>query len=115
SSLTTCSPSPTQPFLLSRSPSSKDLGTLPAGSAPTTSVPLPRRPEARRESPGSGMPVPSSWGLQPGSLYDTCIRSLDQTLSELDQGLQTSKKRSFCARAGLNPGTPSFAACVETG
>src|SRR5882762_840574 len=25
-------------------------------------------------------------GLQSGSLYDTCIRSLDQTLSELDQG-----------------------------
>ena len=54
-------------------------------------------------------------GLQSGSLYDTCIRSLDQTLSELEQGLQTSKKRNFCARAGLEPGTPSFAACVETG
>jgi hypothetical protein len=52
---------------------------------------------------------------QPGSLYDACIRSLDQTLSELDQTLQTSRKRNFCARAGLEPGTPSFAACVETG
>jgi len=52
---------------------------------------------------------------QPGSLYDTCIRSLDKTLSELDQALQISKTRNFCARAGLDPGTPSFAACVETG
>jgi hypothetical protein len=52
---------------------------------------------------------------QPGSLYDTCIRSLDKTLSELDQALQISKTRNFCARAGLEPGTPSFAACVETG
>jgi len=52
---------------------------------------------------------------QRGSLYDTCIRSLDKTLSELDQALQISKTRNFCARAGLEPGTPSFAACMETG
>jgi hypothetical protein len=52
---------------------------------------------------------------QSGGLYNTCIRSLDQTLSELDQTLQTSRKRNFCARAGLEPGTPSFAACMETG
>ena len=48
---------------------------------------------------------------RPGSLYDTYIRSLDKTLSELDQVLQISKARNFCARAGLEPGTPSFAAC----
>jgi hypothetical protein len=52
---------------------------------------------------------------QPGALYSTCIRTLDNTLSELDQVLQTSRKRNFCARAGLEPGTPSFSACVETG
>ena len=52
---------------------------------------------------------------QPGALYSTCIRTLDKTLSELDQALQTSRKRNFCARAGLEPGTPSFSACVETG
>jgi hypothetical protein len=52
---------------------------------------------------------------QPGALYSTCIRTLDKTLFELDQALQTSRKRNFCARAGLQPGTPSFAACVETG
>ena len=52
---------------------------------------------------------------QPGALYSTCIRTLDKTLSGLDQALQTSRKRNFCARAGLQPGTPSFAACVETG
>ena len=52
---------------------------------------------------------------QPGTLYSTCIRTLDKTLSELDQALQTSRKRNFCARAGLEPGTPSFSACVETG
>jgi hypothetical protein len=51
----------------------------------------------------------------PGALYSTCIRTLDKTLSELDQALQTSRTRNFCARAGLEPGTPSFAACVETG
>ena len=52
---------------------------------------------------------------QPGALYSTCIRTLDKTLSELDQAQQISRKRNFCARAGLAPGTPSFAACVETG
>ena len=52
---------------------------------------------------------------QPGTLYSICIRTLDKTLSELDQALQTSRKRNFCARAGLEPGTPSFSACVETG
>ena len=52
---------------------------------------------------------------QPGALYSTCIRTLDKTLSELDQAQQISRKRNFCARAGLATGTPSFAACMETG
>ena len=50
-----------------------------------------------------------------GALYDTCIRTLNQTLSGLDQARQISTKESACARQGLQPGTPSFAACVETG
>ena len=52
---------------------------------------------------------------QPGNLYDTCIRSLDKTLSGLDKARQASTKRDVCAQAKLQPGTPSFAACVETG
>ena len=52
---------------------------------------------------------------QPGNLYDTCIRSLDKTLSGLDKARQASTKREVCAQAKLQPGTPSFAACVETG
>ena len=54
-------------------------------------------------------------GLQPGDLYDTCVRSLDQSLSQLDQAWQTSAKRNACIQAGLRPGTPSFAGCMETG
>jgi hypothetical protein len=50
-----------------------------------------------------------------GALYKACIRSLDQALSGLDQARQMSTKQSACAREGLTPGTPSFAACVETG
>src|SRR5262249_54083670 len=52
---------------------------------------------------------------QPGDLYLACIRSLDRTLSMLDQSRQASTMRSACARAGLQPGTPSFATCLETG
>jgi hypothetical protein len=52
-------------------------------------------------------------GLQkPGDLYDTCIRSLDKTLSELDRARLASTDRSACAQEGLKPGTPAFAACV---
>jgi hypothetical protein len=51
---------------------------------------------------------------QPGNLYDTCIRSLDKSLAELDQAWQASTKRNACAETGLTPGTPSFAGCVET-
>jgi len=52
---------------------------------------------------------------QPGSLYLACIRSLDKTLSGLEQARQASALRTACARAGLKPGTPSFATCLETG
>src|SRR5204862_2497476 len=33
---------------------------------------------------------------QPGDLYDTCIRSLDKTLSELDQARLVSADRNTC-------------------
>jgi hypothetical protein len=49
---------------------------------------------------------------QPGDLYDTCIRSLDKTLSELDQAKLVSMNRTTCAQEGLKPGTPAFAVCV---
>lgn len=49
---------------------------------------------------------------QPGNLYDTCIRSLDKTLSELDRTRAASGIRSGCAEEGLKPGTPAFATCV---
>ena len=49
---------------------------------------------------------------QPGDLYDTCIRSLDKTLSELDQAKLVLTNRTTCAREGLKPGTPAFAICV---
>jgi hypothetical protein len=49
---------------------------------------------------------------QPGDLYDTCIRSLDKTLSALDQAELVSKNRTSCAQQGLKPGTPAFAVCV---
>ena len=52
---------------------------------------------------------------RPGDLYLACIRSLDKTLSELEQSRQTSTLRTACARAGLRPGTPSFTTCLETG
>src|SRR5215469_1576656 len=49
---------------------------------------------------------------QPGDLYDTCLRSLDKTLSELDQAKLVSTNRTRCAQEGLKPGTPAFAVCV---
>ena len=49
---------------------------------------------------------------QPGDLYDTCMRSLDKTLSELDQAELVSTNRTRCAREGLKPGSPAFAVCV---
>jgi hypothetical protein len=52
---------------------------------------------------------------QPGDLYDTCIRSLNKTLSELDQARRASTDRSACTQEGLNPGTPAFAVCLVNG
>jgi hypothetical protein len=49
---------------------------------------------------------------QPGDLYDTCIRSLNKTLSELDQARLASRGRGACAREGLQPGTPAYAVCL---
>ena len=49
---------------------------------------------------------------QPGDLYDTCIRSLDKTLSELDQARLVATDQRACAREGLKSGTPDFARCV---
>ena len=49
---------------------------------------------------------------QPGDLYDTCMRSLDKTLSELDQAELVSTNRTRCAQERLKPGTPAFAVCV---
>ena len=54
-----------------------------------------------------------SMGLhQPGNLYDTCVRTLDQTLSELAQSRAVSTGRSTCAQQGFQPGSPGFAVCV---
>ena len=49
---------------------------------------------------------------QPGDLYDTCIRSLNKTLSELDEARLASKDRDACAQEGLKPGTPAYAVCL---
>jgi hypothetical protein len=49
---------------------------------------------------------------QPGDLYDTCIRSLNKTLSGLDRVQLVSTHQSKCAQEGLKPNTPAFALCV---
>jgi hypothetical protein len=51
---------------------------------------------------------------QPGDLYDTCIRSLNKSLSELEQTRSAQSDRGACAKSGLVPGTRAFAACVVT-
>ena len=51
---------------------------------------------------------------QPGGLYDTCIKSLSKTLSELYQTRAALERRSACARRGLMPGSRAFAVCVVT-
>jgi len=52
---------------------------------------------------------------QPGDLYLACIRSLDKTLSGLEEARQASALRNTCVRAGLKPGTLSYTTCLETG
>lgn len=49
---------------------------------------------------------------QPGDLYDTCIRSLSNTLSELDQARLDSTDQTACAQEGYRTGTPAYAVCV---
>jgi hypothetical protein len=49
---------------------------------------------------------------QPGDLYDTCVRSLNKTLSELDRARLVATDRRACAQQGLEPGTRAFAVCV---
>jgi len=52
-------------------------------------------------------------GLDPsGGRYDSCIRTLDRSLSEWDQARLVQSARSACAQKGLQPGTPAFAVCV---
>ena len=49
---------------------------------------------------------------RPGDLYDTCIRSLNNTLAGLDQARLASTDESRCARQGLKAGTSAYAVCV---
>jgi hypothetical protein len=49
---------------------------------------------------------------QPGDLYDTCVRSLNKTLSELGRAQLASTDGSACTHEGLEPGTRAFAVCV---
>jgi hypothetical protein len=49
---------------------------------------------------------------KPGDLYDTCIRSLNKSLSQLDQARLAESDRSGCAEQGLMPGTRAFGVCV---
>jgi hypothetical protein len=52
-------------------------------------------------------------GLDPrGRGYDTCIMSLNRSLSLWDQARLVKRDRTACARKGLQPGTPAFAVCV---
>ena len=49
---------------------------------------------------------------RPGDLYDTCIRSLDKSLSELNQAKLASTEERTCALEGLKTGTSGYAVCV---
>ena len=51
---------------------------------------------------------------EPGDLYDTCIRSLNKSLSQFDQARLAPIDRSECAKRGFTPGTRAFAVCVVT-
>jgi hypothetical protein len=51
---------------------------------------------------------------QLGDLYDTCIRSLNKSLSELEQTRSAQSDQSACAQSGRLPGTRAFAVCVVT-
>jgi len=49
---------------------------------------------------------------RPGDLYDTCIRSLDHSLSQVDQARLASTHQRACAHEGFKTGTPAYAICV---
>ena len=49
---------------------------------------------------------------RPGDLYDICIRSLSNTLSELDQARPASTDQTACAQEGYRTGTAAYAVCV---
>jgi hypothetical protein len=51
---------------------------------------------------------------EPGDLYDTCIRSLNKSLSQFDQARLVPIDRSGCAERGFTPGARAFAVCVVT-
>jgi hypothetical protein len=52
-------------------------------------------------------------GLDPsGRRYDSCIRSLNRSLSEWDQTRLVQTRRRACAQNRLQPGTSAFAMCV---
>jgi hypothetical protein len=51
---------------------------------------------------------------QPGALYDTCVRSLDKSLSESDEVRLAKGNRNACAESGFTPGTRAFAVCAVT-
>ena len=52
-------------------------------------------------------------GLDPSDRrYDTCIRSLDQSLAEWAQAQVVQTDRRACSDKGLEPGTSAFAVCV---
>jgi hypothetical protein len=52
-------------------------------------------------------------GLDPrGRGYETCIMSLNRSLSLWDQVRLVKRDRNACSRKGLQPGTSAFAVCV---
>jgi hypothetical protein len=51
---------------------------------------------------------------QPGDLYDTCIRSLNKSLSAANEARLAKSEQSVCAQRGLSPGTSAFAVCEVT-
>jgi hypothetical protein len=52
-------------------------------------------------------------GLDPsGRSYETCISSLDRSLSEWDRARLVVSNRAECSQKGLQPDTSAFALCV---
>ena len=52
-------------------------------------------------------------GLDPSEApFADCMRSMDQTLAQMDQTNMVERNRGTCAKEGLQPGTSAFAVCV---